>query len=184
MILSVWTIHLPPSQHSIWSDAPFEHHPMNLHSLNTTPCWHNHASSPDLVTPHSNFWLYKMIPPASRCTLKASTHLLTSSAFLNTIPSTPTPLIYQYPDVSSYIPSTITHMLECLSGTWMMAGVWSLSQPLSVQSRWRWSLFFSETSGIHPAAAGVIKLRVIRKYRARLYIGKRLQSFEWNHGKE
>ena len=56
--LSLYTIHLPPSNHPSCSDVPSESHTMILH---TTPLFlyrNNHATSPDVATPQTTSLSY------------------------------------------------------------------------------------------------------------------------------
>ena len=63
--LSLYTIHLPPSNHSSCSDIPSESHPMILH---TTPLFLIVTTMPPLLTSQhlsSLLYLYQIIPPPS-----------------------------------------------------------------------------------------------------------------------
>jgi len=49
--LSLYTVCLPPSNHSPCSDVPSEPHPMILHTINIISYQYNHATSSDVATP-------------------------------------------------------------------------------------------------------------------------------------
>jgi len=97
--LSLYTIHLPPSNHSPCSNVPSESHPMILHTTNTTPDQYNHAISSDIAIPHTTSLSYSIIPPPSRGFLRVSQRLR-----LSVTPFLPHP----YPPISRYITSAVT----------------------------------------------------------------------------
>jgi len=98
--LSLYTIHLPPSNHSSCSDIPSESHPMILH---TTPLFlyrNNHATSPDVATPQlTSLSILNYTATISPLLPR----LPTSPPFRNTIPSTPSRSFFYISKVPSYL---------------------------------------------------------------------------------
>jgi hypothetical protein len=68
--LPLYTIHLPPSNHSSCSNIPSESHPMILHTTTITPYQYNYATLPDVATPRTTSLSYQIVPPLSHCILR------------------------------------------------------------------------------------------------------------------
>jgi len=73
--LSLYTIRLPPSNHSSCSDVPSKSHPIILHTTKITPYQYNHATSSDVTTPQTTSWSHRIITPPSCHILRISQHL-------------------------------------------------------------------------------------------------------------
>jgi len=82
--LSWYILDLPPSNHSLCSDEPSECFLMILHTTNTTPYEHNHATSPDVAIPQTTSSSYQSRPPQSHKVLTPFLHRSASLAYRNT----------------------------------------------------------------------------------------------------
>jgi len=63
--LSLYTLCLSPSNHSLCSDVPSKYSLMILHTTNTTLYQHNHTTSPDVAIPQTTSLTRHIIPPPS-----------------------------------------------------------------------------------------------------------------------
>jgi len=84
--LSLYTVHLLPSNHSPCSDVPSKSFAMIFHTVNLIPYQQNHATSTDVATPGTTIFSLQIIPPPPHHILLLFPHLSTSPAFSKTNP--------------------------------------------------------------------------------------------------